>query len=39
MGTETRTSDPELDQALARVIRQFIAEAAGPDEAASESDA
>lgn len=39
MGTGTQTSDPELDQTLARAIRQFIAEAGDLDEAASEPDA
>jgi hypothetical protein len=36
MATGTRTSEPDLDQALAQAIRQLIAEAVEPDEAAPE---
>jgi hypothetical protein len=38
MTTGTRTSEPDLDQALAQAIRRLIAEASEPDETAPESD-
>ena len=38
MPTQTRVTDPELDQALTRAIRQLIAEAIDAGEGANAAD-
>ena len=38
MPTQTRTTDPELDQALTRAIRQLISEAIDAGEGVSAAD-